>query len=125
MAVKQAVQAVLSEVLTNRELQEQLQRAAKQSSPPEETHGKQSMANRLWQAATEAVRRTVQKVKQFGRGVGRAGLGTRPVRARRLLRRGRRRLLLRGAHGRRGRRHRAPRHRDDLRPRARRLFHEE
>ena len=72
MAVKQAVQAVLSEVLTNRELHEQLQRAAKESSPPEPPRGKPSpsLLNRLWQATTEGVRRTVQKVKQFGRGVG-------------------------------------------------------
>ena len=69
-AVKQAVQAVLAEVLTNRELQEQLQQAAQHAPPPEPPHGKPSMANRLWQATTEAVRRTVQKVKQFGRGVG-------------------------------------------------------
>ena len=72
MAVKQAVQAVLSEVLTNRELQEQLHRAAKESSPPEEAHGKPSMLNRLWQATTEGVRRTVQTVQRFGRGVGMA-----------------------------------------------------
>ena len=71
-AVKQAVQAVLAEVLTNRELQEQLQQAAQHAPPPEPPHGKPSMANRLWQATTEAVRRTVQKVKQFGRGVGMA-----------------------------------------------------
>jgi hypothetical protein len=69
-AVKQAVQAVLAEVLTNRELQEQLQQAAQHAPPPEKPQGKPSMANRLWQATTEAVRRTVQKVKQFGRGVG-------------------------------------------------------
>jgi hypothetical protein len=70
MAVKEAVQAVLTEVLTNRELQEQLQQAAQPAPPPEEPHGKQSMANRPWQATNENVRRTVQKVKQLGRGVG-------------------------------------------------------
>jgi hypothetical protein len=69
-AVKEAVQAVLNEVLTNRELQESLQQAAQHAPPPEETHGKQSMAARLWQATTEGVRRTVRKVKQLGRGVG-------------------------------------------------------
>jgi hypothetical protein len=69
-AVKEAVQAVLTEILTNRELQEQLQQAAQCSPPPEEPHGKQSRVNRLWQANTEGVRRTVQKVKQLGRGVG-------------------------------------------------------
>jgi hypothetical protein len=63
-------EAVLTEVLTNRELQEQLQQAALHAAPPEGTHGKQSMANRLWQATTEVVRRTVQKMKQLGRGVG-------------------------------------------------------
>ena len=68
MAVKEAVQAVLAEVLTNRQLQEQLQQAA-QHGPPTEPHGMQSMVNRLWQATTEGVRRTVQKVKQLGRGV--------------------------------------------------------
>ena len=74
MAVKQAVQAVLSEVLTNRELQEQLQRAAKESSPPEPPRGKPSpsLLNRLWQVTTEGVRRTVQTVQRFGRGVGMA-----------------------------------------------------
>ena len=72
MAVKQAVQAVLSEVLTNRELHEQLQRAAKESSPPEPPRGKPSpsLLNRLWQVTTEKVRRTVQTVQRFGRGVG-------------------------------------------------------
>ena len=68
-AVKQAVQAVLTEVLTNRELQEQLQKA---SQPSEAPHSKPSMANRLWQATTERVRRTVKKVKRFGHGVGMA-----------------------------------------------------
>jgi hypothetical protein len=72
MAVKQAVQAVLTEVLTNRELQEQLQEAAQHAPPRDETHGKHSMANRLWQATTEGVRRTVQTVKKLGRGVGMA-----------------------------------------------------
>jgi hypothetical protein len=71
-AVKQAVQAVLTEVLTNRELQEQLQQAAQPASPPEPPRGKKNTANRLWQATTAAARQTVQKVKQFGRGVGMA-----------------------------------------------------
>ena len=71
-AVKQAVQAVLTEVLTNRELQEQLQQAAQPAPPPEPPRGKKSTPNRLWQATTEAARQTVQKVKQFGRGVGMA-----------------------------------------------------
>ncbi len=69
-AVKQAVQPVLTEVLTNRELQEELQQAAQHAAPPEKTHGKQSLANRLWQATTEGVWRTVQTVQRFGRGVG-------------------------------------------------------
>jgi hypothetical protein len=72
MAVKEAVQAVLTEVLTNRELQDQLQKAAQLAPPPKETHGKPSMLNRLWQATTEAVRQTVKKVKELGRGVGMA-----------------------------------------------------
>jgi hypothetical protein len=72
MAVKEAVQAVLTEVLTNRELQEQLQQAAQHAQPPEPPHGKPSMLNRLWQATTEGVRRTVQTVKKLGRGVGMA-----------------------------------------------------
>jgi hypothetical protein len=71
-AVKQAVQAVLTEVLTNRELQEQLQQAAQPAPPPEPPRGKKHTANRLWQATTEGVRRTVQTVKQLGRGVGMA-----------------------------------------------------
>jgi len=71
-AVKQAVQAVLTEVLTNRELQEQLQQVSEHPPAPDETHGKQSMVNRLWQATTEGVGRTVQKVKQLGRGIGMA-----------------------------------------------------
>jgi hypothetical protein len=74
--VKQAVQAVLTEVLTNRELQEQLQQAAQHSPPPEEPHGKASILNRLWQATTENVRRTVQRVNRFGRGVGMAMVAT-------------------------------------------------
>ncbi len=65
-AVKQAVQAVLTEVLTNRELQQ----AAQPVAPAEPPHGKPSMSYRLWQATTESVRRTVQKVKQLGHGVG-------------------------------------------------------
>jgi hypothetical protein len=68
-AVKQAVQAVLTEVLTNRELQEHLQQA---SQPPEGTRSKPSLLNRLWQVTTENVRRTVQTVQRFGRGVGMA-----------------------------------------------------
>jgi hypothetical protein len=72
MAVKEAVQAVLTEVLTNRELQEQLQQAAERATPPEETHSKPSLLNRLWQATTENVRRAVQTVQRFGRGVGMA-----------------------------------------------------
>jgi hypothetical protein len=71
-AVKQAVQAVLTEVLTNRQLQEQFQQAAESVPPPEPPHRKPSMANRLWQATTENVRRTVQTVQRFGRGVGMA-----------------------------------------------------
>ena len=71
-AVKQAVQAVLTEVLTNRELQEQLQQAAQHAPSRDEKHGKPSMASRLWQATTTAIRRTVQKVKELGHGVGMA-----------------------------------------------------
>jgi hypothetical protein len=74
MAVKQAVQAVLAEVLTNRELQDQLQKAAQHTPLPEPPHGKPSpsLLNRLWQVTTEKVRRTVQTVQRFGRGVGMA-----------------------------------------------------
>ena len=72
MAVKEAVQAVLAEVLTNRELQEQLQQAAQHAPRRDETHGKPSMASRLWQATTTGIRRTVQKVKELGHGVGMA-----------------------------------------------------
>ncbi len=71
-AVKQAVQAVLTEVITNRELQEQLQQAAQPAPPAERPHGKPSLLNRLWQVTTQKVRRTVQTVEQFGRGVGMA-----------------------------------------------------
>jgi hypothetical protein len=46
-------QAVLTEVLTNRELQEQLQQAAHPAPLPKETHRIQSKANRLWQVTTE------------------------------------------------------------------------
>jgi hypothetical protein len=70
--VKQAVQAVLTEVLTNRELHEQLQQAALPAPPPEGPHGKPSLLNRLWQATTAKVRQTVQTVKWFGRCVGMA-----------------------------------------------------
>jgi hypothetical protein len=69
-AVKQAVQAVLTEVLTNRQLQEQLQQAAEPAPPLEGPHGKPSLLNRLWQATTENVRRTVPTVQRLGRGVG-------------------------------------------------------
>src|SRR5690349_13205183 len=71
-AVKQAGQSVLTEVVTNRELQEQLQQAAQPAPPPEPPRGQKNMPNRLWQATTEAARKTVQTVKQFGRGVGMA-----------------------------------------------------
>ena len=71
-AVKQAVQAVLTEVLTNRHLQEQLPQAAQPALPSEEPRGKPSMLHRLWQATTESVRRTIQTVQRFGRGVGMA-----------------------------------------------------
>src|SRR5579884_620655 len=71
-AVKQAVQAVLAEVLTNRELQEQLRQAAQHAPPPGGPHGKPSLLNRLWHATSENVRRTVQTVQRFGRGVGMA-----------------------------------------------------
>ncbi|MHB1426961.1 MAG: hypothetical protein ACYC3I_27720 [Gemmataceae bacterium] len=71
-AVKQAVQAVLTEVLTNRQLQEELQRAAQTVPPPDEPRGKPSMSNRIWQATTAGVRRTVQTVQQWGRGAGMA-----------------------------------------------------
>src|SRR6185312_3114514 len=71
-AVKQAVQAVLTEVLTNRELQEHLQQAAQPTPPPEPPHAKKGTPNRLWQATTEAARRSVQSVKKMGRGVGMA-----------------------------------------------------
>ena len=71
-AVKQAVQAVLTEVLTNRQLHEQLPQAAQPALPSEEPRGKPSLLNRLWQSTTEHVRRTVQTVQRFGRGVGMA-----------------------------------------------------
>jgi hypothetical protein len=61
-------------VLTNRQLQEQLQQATQRSPSPEPLRGKQSMPNRLWQATTESVRRTVQTVSNFGRSVGMAVL---------------------------------------------------
>jgi hypothetical protein len=63
---------VLTEVLTNRELQEQLQQATEPSPPSESPRGKKNTSNRLWHATAEGVRRTVQTVKQFGRGVGMA-----------------------------------------------------
>jgi hypothetical protein len=72
MAVKQAVQAVLTEVLSNRQLQEQLQQTARHAAPPQQMHHEQGMANRLWQATTQGLRRTVYKVKQLGRGAGMA-----------------------------------------------------
>ncbi len=69
-AVKQAVHAVLTEVLTNRELQEQLHQAAQPTPMPEPPSGKQSVLNRLWKATTDRVGRTVQTVKNLGRGIG-------------------------------------------------------
>jgi hypothetical protein len=71
-AVKQAVQAVLTEVLTNRQLQEQLEQATQPVLSSEESKRKQGMPKRVWQAATEGVRRSVQTVKKLGRGVGMA-----------------------------------------------------
>jgi hypothetical protein len=68
-AVKQAVQAVLTEVLNIRQLQEQMEQATQLAPPSMEMRGKQSIADRLWRATTESARRTVQKVKKFGRGV--------------------------------------------------------
>jgi hypothetical protein len=62
----------MTEVRTNRELQEQLQQAAQHAPATEETPSKESMANRLWRATTEGVWRTVQEVKRLGRGVGMA-----------------------------------------------------
>ena len=47
-----------------------------QAAQPQETRGKQSMANRLWQATTEGVRRTVQTAKKLGRRVGMTLLAT-------------------------------------------------
>ncbi len=61
MAVKEVVQAVMTEVLANRKLHEQLQQVTQHVPPPKEPHGKTSMANRLWQVTTEGVRRTVQR----------------------------------------------------------------
>jgi hypothetical protein len=69
-AVKHAVQAVLTEVLTNRQLQEQLQQAAQPVPLPEPPRSKPSMLNRLWQATTGCVQRTVETVQKFSRGVG-------------------------------------------------------
>jgi hypothetical protein len=66
------VQAVLTEVLTNRQLHEQLPQAAQPAVPSEEPRGKPSLLNRLWQTTSEHVRRTVQTVQRFGRGVGMA-----------------------------------------------------
>jgi hypothetical protein len=67
-AVKQAVQAVLTEVLTNRQLQEQLQQAAPPAPPSEASHGQQSLPQRLWQATTAGLQRTVETVQRAGRG---------------------------------------------------------
>ncbi|MHB1424891.1 MAG: hypothetical protein ACYC3I_17100 [Gemmataceae bacterium] len=71
-AVKQAVQAVLTEVLTNRQLQEELQRASQPAPPPQEPRDKPNLSNRIWQATTAGVRRTVQTIQQGGRGAGMA-----------------------------------------------------
>ena len=64
--------AVLTEVLTNRQLHEQLPQAAQPALPSKEPRGKSSLLNRLWQTTIEHVRRTVQTVQRFGRGVGMA-----------------------------------------------------
>ena len=71
-AVKQAVQAVLTEVLTNRPLQEALQQAAQPAPTPEEPRRQQSLSQRLWQATTAGVRRSIQGVQKGGRRVGMA-----------------------------------------------------
>ena len=70
LAVKGAVQAVLTEVLTNRDLQEPLRQAASAATAQDQASAPPSTSHRLWQATTEGVRRTVQKVQQVGRRVG-------------------------------------------------------
>jgi hypothetical protein len=65
MAVKEAMQAVLTEVLTNCQVQEQLRQVAQHAPPRAETPEKHSRAKRLCQAMTEGARRTVQKVKKL------------------------------------------------------------
>ena len=47
-----------------------MQQAAQPVPTPESPRGQKSKTNRLWLATTEAARQTVQKMKQFGRGVG-------------------------------------------------------
>jgi hypothetical protein len=66
------VQSVLTEVLTNRELQQQLQQAAQPDPPPETPHDKKGTAARFWEATIDGVRRAVRSVKKAGRGVGMA-----------------------------------------------------
>lgn len=61
------MQAVLTEVLTNRQLREQLHQADQPAPPPEEPRGQQSLSERLWQATTAGLRRTVQAVRRAGR----------------------------------------------------------
>ncbi|HEY7427181.1 MAG TPA: hypothetical protein VH682_23305 [Gemmataceae bacterium] len=74
LAVKEAVQAVLSEVLTNHNLQEQLLRASTKAMDEDDTRNRNSLSQRLWNAAAQGVQRTVQSVKKAGRGMGLAVL---------------------------------------------------
>jgi hypothetical protein len=64
----------LSEVLTNHNLQEQLLRASTKAMDEDDTRNRNSLSQRLWNAAAQGVQRTVQSVKKAGRGMGLAVL---------------------------------------------------
>jgi hypothetical protein len=70
LAVKEAVQAVLTEVLTNPDLQEQLRRASPNSAAEEQTSVPKSWAQRLWERMVQGVRQTVQMVGKVGTRIG-------------------------------------------------------
>jgi hypothetical protein len=68
--VQEAVRAVLTEVLTNRDLQQQLQQAA-QPAPPQESDGTKSWFARAWGAVSGRLGEACQAVREASARVGR------------------------------------------------------
>ena len=69
--VRQAVQSVMTEFLTNRQLHEQLRRAAQPSGGVEQTNGKGGgIMSRMWAAACETAGRAARLAREAGRRGG-------------------------------------------------------